>query len=232
MARPESPIITRERAADIALEIIDTRGLEKLSLRQVAVRMGVKGASLYHHFNDRDDLLAEVARLLLSKTPLPPISPATDWKEALISVCHASWRSVLKHPNAAPLLLQFFPKHLLIHTYEYWTELLSVNGVAVGDHLWILEASSRLSWGQALFAASSRSRGLASFPDFEEAQYPHLRAAIRANTLNDEENFLKTLRAFLSTLPDNPAKAASFENAAGTAVVAGSKARRVSATSL
>ncbi len=205
MARPESPIISRERAADIALDIIDTLGLEKLSLRLVAARMGVKGASLYHHFKDRDDVLRQVAKLLLGKNePLPPIKTVTSWKQVLIDVCRSSWRSVLRHPNAAPLVLQFFPKHVLVYTYEYWTGLLASGGIPASQHLWILEGSSRLTFGSALFAAASRSRGLAPFPDFDQGKFPNLHAAIRANTYNDEETFLKTLTAFLDAFPDAP----------------------------
>ena len=220
MARPERPIITRERAADIALEVIDTLGLDKLSLRLVAARMGVKGASLYHHFKDRDDLLKEVARLLLSKIPLPRIRETPSWKQSLIDVCHSSWSSVLRHPNAAPLLLQFFPKHILLYTYEYWTSLLDASGIPASNHLWVLEGSSRLTFGSALFAASSRSRGLAPFPNFEQGKYPHLRAAIRANTYNDEEIFLKTLTSFLDHFPDAPAGSKPKETVAARRVPA------------
>jgi len=182
--------------------VIDTLGLEGLSLRIVAARMGVKGASLYHHFKDRDDLLREVAKHLLGKAnPLPPIEGAS-WKKTLTDVCQASWNSVMRHPNAAPLVLQFFPKHVLLHTYEYWTALLAANGIPIGQHLWILEGSSRLTFGAALFAASARSRGLAPFPEFDAEKNPHLYAAIRANTYNEEENFLATLKAFLDHFPD------------------------------
>lgn len=205
MARPASPIITRGRASSIALEVIDTLGLDKLSLRIVAARMGVKGASLYHHFKDRDDLLREVARHMLAKAPLPPIS-GTSWKKALIDVCQASWSAVLRHPNAAPLVLQFFPKHIAMHTYEYWTALLAANGLPVSQHLWILEGSSRLTYGSALFAASARSRGLPPFPEFDADANPHLYAAIRANTMSEEENFLATLKAFLDHFPDRVGK--------------------------
>ena len=210
MARPASPIISRGRASSIALEVIDTLGLEKLSLRLVAARMGVKGASLYHHFQDRDDLLREVARHLLSKSPLPPIS-GTSWKKALMDVCHASWNAVLRHPNAAPLVLQFFPKHIALHTYEYWTELLAANGIPVSQHLWILEGSSRLTFGSALFAASARSRALPPFPKFDAEKSPHLHAAIRANRYSDEETFLATLKAFLEHFPDRVGEGAPIE---------------------
>ena len=65
MSRPTKPLITRERAARAALGVIDVQGLDSLSLELVARRIGVKAPSLYYHFKDNTELLAEVARLLL-----------------------------------------------------------------------------------------------------------------------------------------------------------------------
>lgn len=46
-----------------ALAIIDEKGLDKLSLREVARRLGVSHGAPYKHFPSRDHLLAEVVRL-------------------------------------------------------------------------------------------------------------------------------------------------------------------------
>ena len=45
----------RTRALEEALRIIDDEGLDALSIRRLADVLGVKGASLYHHFKDKDD---------------------------------------------------------------------------------------------------------------------------------------------------------------------------------
>jgi AcrR family transcriptional regulator len=45
-----------------AMAIINTSGVEKLSLREVARRLGVSHQAPYHHFESRDHLLAEIVR--------------------------------------------------------------------------------------------------------------------------------------------------------------------------
>jgi AcrR family transcriptional regulator len=49
----------REECVREALEIIATDGLEKLSLREVARRLGVSHQAPYKHFESRDHILAE-----------------------------------------------------------------------------------------------------------------------------------------------------------------------------
>jgi AcrR family transcriptional regulator len=46
-----------------ATEILESEGLEKLSLRSVARQVGVSHAAPYHHFPDRMHLIAAVARV-------------------------------------------------------------------------------------------------------------------------------------------------------------------------
>ena len=45
----------------VAMEILDRDGLDALTMRNVADRLGIREASLYKHCGGRDDLLAGVA---------------------------------------------------------------------------------------------------------------------------------------------------------------------------
>ncbi len=202
MARPRTPIISTERAARAALDVIDTSGLEGFALSRVSDRLGVKAPSLYHHFKGKDALLAEVARLLLADYPLPTPQQGIDWRDAIVDVSIASWRSVLRHPRAAPLLLRFFPRHLLINAYEHWAKLLTLNGVPPQWHLRILEGAERLTFGSALFAAASRSREVPPFPSYDMQRHTYLTNAIRANPFDEEGTFVEVLRSFLRGIPD------------------------------
>ncbi|MGK7867615.1 TetR/AcrR family transcriptional regulator [Falsiroseomonas sp. E2-1-a20] len=60
--RPEHPRDLREACVDEALAIIDSHGIEALSLREVARRLGVSHQAPYKHYPSRDHLLAEVVR--------------------------------------------------------------------------------------------------------------------------------------------------------------------------
>ena len=73
MGRPSKSLISRERAAKAALSIMDTQGLQSLSLEAVARRLGVKAPSLYYHFKDKNELLSEVALILLKDIDAPKI---------------------------------------------------------------------------------------------------------------------------------------------------------------
>jgi len=46
----------------VALDLLQEAGLEKFSLREVARRLGVSLTALYHHFPDKETLLANISR--------------------------------------------------------------------------------------------------------------------------------------------------------------------------
>jgi TetR/AcrR family transcriptional regulator, tetracycline repressor protein len=197
MPRPSSNIISRERAAKAALAAIDANGLSEISLNDVAARLGVRAPSLYYHFANKDELLAEVARLLLIEGQLPPLVPS-DWREAIVQISLASWRSIMRHPKAAPLLLQFFPKEILMDAYEHWSRFLSINGVPSNLHMTILEATEKLTFGHALYTAAARTGGHPSMPRYDAREHPHFTEAVRSHRADEEQTFEQGLRWLLA----------------------------------
>ncbi|MDB5970161.1 MAG: hypothetical protein JWQ90_2611 [Hydrocarboniphaga sp.] len=216
MGRPVKPLISRERAARAALGVIDVHGLDALSLEMVASRLGVKAPSLYYHFKHKAELLEEVARLILLDVKAP--DPKTlDWKEAMVELSVATRRSILAHPNAALLLLQFFPRHTLLAAYDYW---LAPSPLPPELHLVMLEGTEKLTFGAALFEAAYRARSIEPMPLFDRTKLPHLAAAMRANLLGEEELFMATLRSFLiglETVAASMTAATAKAKPAGTA---------------
>lgn len=194
MGRPEKPLISRERAARAALDVIDVQGLNALSLEQVARQIGVRAPSLYHHFKDKSELLSEVALCILQDIEAPFVDP-DRWEDTLVGLCVAARRTILLHPNAAPLLLEFFPRRIFLQAYDFWTSLCPY---PPEFQMVILEGSEKLTFGSALFAAASRSRGIAAMPEFSASEFPHLAGAVRANVHDDEGLFVETLRTFIA----------------------------------
>ena len=106
--RPLKPLITKEAAVEAAIVLVEREGIDSLSVQGVARTIGVTAPSLYYHFKDKDELLQLVARALLREVGAEG-GDATGWKERAIALAVATRRTILRHPNAAPLMLRYFP---------------------------------------------------------------------------------------------------------------------------
>ncbi len=98
---PERPPLSAERIALCAIAMADEEGLEALSMRRLADRLGVEAMSLYHHVPSKAALLEAMADQLGRTLPLPP---AVAWRESLLAAAR-SWRDLARqHPGVFPLL--------------------------------------------------------------------------------------------------------------------------------
>jgi AcrR family transcriptional regulator len=66
-APPAKPMLLRDACIVAAQEVIAERGIENLSLRDVARKLGVSHQAPYKHYPSRDHLLAEVMRRCFEK---------------------------------------------------------------------------------------------------------------------------------------------------------------------
>jgi AcrR family transcriptional regulator len=104
MARPRSPLLSREKIVEAALALIDEEGLGALSTRKLAARLGVSGPSLYNHFATMDDLLDTVADQVIAQVDLSALR-TRPWAQALPEWAR-SYREVLaEHPNLVPVIV-------------------------------------------------------------------------------------------------------------------------------
>jgi AcrR family transcriptional regulator len=81
-----------EQICEAALQIVDEDGLHELTMRRLADELGTGPASLYRHVSSRDELLVEVADLVLGELDAP--DPALPWRDA-VEVLAQSLRRVL-----------------------------------------------------------------------------------------------------------------------------------------
>jgi len=197
MGRPSKPIISKEGAIKVALDIIDEEGLDKLSLQSVAKRMGVRAPSLYYHFENKSELLGGVAKLILRR-PLPTkLDERQDWKESMVDLCIWARRSLMKHPNAAPLLLEMYPERLMLSTYEFWLQQYEV---PTKMKRVVMEGLEKILFGSVLLGAVSRAQGVPAFPpDIDKKKYPALAESLKTNRMSDEALFEEIIRRYLST---------------------------------
>ncbi|HLJ50259.1 MAG TPA: TetR/AcrR family transcriptional regulator C-terminal domain-containing protein [Bryobacteraceae bacterium] len=85
-----------------ALELLDEVGLDELTMRRLADRLGVKAASLYRHVKDKEELLALLGDEISGEIPLA--SPSGSWREQLTAMAWNVRRGLLAHRDAARVL--------------------------------------------------------------------------------------------------------------------------------
>ncbi len=86
--------MTKPLITQTALAVLDDEGLDGLTLRRIADRLGVKAPALYWHFPDKKALVDEMATELMRRSQDAPIDTA-DWRE-LISQSSRGLRALLR----------------------------------------------------------------------------------------------------------------------------------------
>ncbi len=85
-----------------ALDVLQADGFDGLTMRRLALELGVKAASLYNHVRDKDELLALVADAICAEIPPPAVG--VGWREQLRRSGHAIRRVLLAHRDGARVL--------------------------------------------------------------------------------------------------------------------------------
>lgn len=103
MARPRTPLLSRERIRDKALELIDSDGLAELSMRKLAAALGVQAASLYSHYRTKDELLEGIARGIMAQVDASAFE-TIEWRDALKAWARSYRAALAAHPQFVPYI--------------------------------------------------------------------------------------------------------------------------------
>ena len=193
MARPTVPLISRRVAVESALALIDDEGLEGFSIRRLGGVLSVNGASLYHHFADKDEILTEVVRLVLSDLRTPRGRRET-WQTWFVTAATAYRAAVLEHPNIAPLLVGRRPRMYGQEVFDYTARLLTEGGIPAELQLAVMDASEMMAFASALFTISEPADG-----GFGEIGSEHatLARAVASRRLSHDESFAAIAQALV-----------------------------------
>ena len=112
--------LSRDVLVREALALLDSDGLDALTMRNLADRLGVVPNALYRHVRDKDDLLDGVLDAAVASVPLP--SDDLGWDEGLVAMANAIRATMLQHPAIASLVVSrpsLGPASLTIGEYAF-----------------------------------------------------------------------------------------------------------------
>ena len=151
MARPKVPLIDKDDVVSTALALIDRDGLDAFSMRKLGAELGVNGASLYYHFEDKDSILHGVRFLVMKEGEVGFLPPENaTWQEYLTASITRYRLALLRHPNATPLMRPTMIRSWGLRVRDRVAQKLLEGGVPPKYAYPIMDSLETLAYGSAL----------------------------------------------------------------------------------
>lgn len=186
VARPKVPLIAKRKALEVALDIVDKEGLDSLSIRRLAERLNVNGASLYHHFENKDEIVVGAAKLALEEVRTPQAQDE-PWRVWIMRNARRLRQALRDHPDLTPVMLRRQPLGIGLAQLEATVTLLEKESVPTGAIAPMLEALELYAIGSALHETSGPQPVAGS--DHDPEKTPNLSRALAQRALSADEIF-------------------------------------------
>ncbi|QIS12295.1 TetR/AcrR family transcriptional regulator C-terminal domain-containing protein [Nocardia arthritidis] len=98
--------LDRQRIVTEAIALLDDEGLDGVTLRKLAARLGVRQPTLYWHLPNKAALVTALAEAILDQEfgELSPPAPEEPWQDWLGALAERLRRALLAHPDSARIL--------------------------------------------------------------------------------------------------------------------------------
>ena len=150
--RSESAL-SLERIVATAVDLLDAHGIDGLTMRGLADRLGSGVMSLYWHVDNKEDVFDLALDSVLEYRGPPRMAESQDWRGEVVHMLE-DWRaSMLRHPWSASLLPRRALGPNILGRLELLSKTLSRAGVAEAD----LNAAIWSLWNYVMGATITRA---------------------------------------------------------------------------
>jgi AcrR family transcriptional regulator len=91
--------LTRERILDAAMHIVESEGLDALSMRRLGRELHVKDMALYHHFENKDEILSGLVNRMFDAFADISWDGKTAWDEFIGEVMRGFRAVGIRYPQ-------------------------------------------------------------------------------------------------------------------------------------
>jgi len=156
VGRPIRPVLSRDTIAIHALELVTDHGFEKLTMSQLAKKLGVAPSALYNHLDNKADLVLLIQDALVSQVSLRGMAQLIEGEVSLAAALEdwaRSYRSVFaSYPSLIPLIavtpVSEAPQ--TSHMYDTVAKALITAGVPEDHVITVVVAFESFLFGSAL----------------------------------------------------------------------------------
>jgi AcrR family transcriptional regulator len=196
-------LISRRKALTAALDIIDREGLDAMRIRRLGDELGVNGASLYHHFRNKDEIVVGAAELALQYVRTPD-TRNENWSEWILRNTRSTRDALMQHPHLIPVVLGRAPLGIGTAMLESSAALLEEQGVPVDFILPLMETLEMLAIASAMYSRRDDDLGGAKLTYHD---HPTLLRASRHRDGAAEQLFEGACQSVISTIQSRIARA-------------------------
>ncbi len=177
---PKRLPLSRDRIVAAAMELADRGGLDTVTLRAVAERLGVEAMSLYKHVTNKDDILDGLVETVMGEMTLP--DRRLGWREFLKARALTMRDVLLRHRWAAMLVeSRTTPTRARLRTNDAVVGVLRSSGFSIELAYGTLLAIDSYTYGFTLqeaatpFEPEERTEVIRELsPAIARDDYPHL----------------------------------------------------------
>ena len=182
--------LTREMLTAAALRIVDSDGLDALSMRRLGSELHVDPMAAYRHIPNKGTLLDEVVEAVMSEIDTDVVDAALPWQDQLRALAISYLATLMAHPHAAPLIAERSLRTAgSLRVVEKALRIMTDAGAQLADAVSTIDAIGLLASGiaQAGSASPEPAAGAAGnpFAGLPPQEFPLLAQAAQAGALSD-----------------------------------------------
>jgi TetR/AcrR family tetracycline transcriptional repressor len=175
--------LDRQRIVAEAVALLDAEGLDGVTTRKLAARLGVRSPTLYWHLPNKAALVTAIADAILDQEfgDMSPPAPEQPWQDWLSGLAGRLRRALLAHPDGARIISASQLSRTMSAISELAMSTLVARGIPLRQARVIVLTVERFTVGHVLEEQAARPDAEA-LKDFDMAtfaqQHPTVVAAI------------------------------------------------------
>ncbi|MEV4536218.1 TetR/AcrR family transcriptional regulator C-terminal domain-containing protein [Asanoa sp. NPDC049518] len=150
--------LDRQRIVTEAVNLLDAEGLDGVTTRKLAARLGVRSPTLYWHLPNKAALVTAIADAILDQEfgDMSPPEPDQPWQDWLSGLAERLRRALLAHPDGARVVSSSQLSRTMAAISELAMSTLVARGVPLREARVIVLTVERFTVGHVLEEQSPR----------------------------------------------------------------------------